>query len=37
MNKAILWDLGDTIMANVYQMCDNREEGAWATHGDVEI
>ena len=37
MNKAILWDLGDTIMASVYQMCDNREEGAWATHRDVEI
>ena len=37
MNKAILWHLGGTIMANLYQMCDTREEGVWATHRDVDI
>ena len=30
MNKAILWDMGYTIMANMDQMCDTREEGVWA-------
>ena len=37
MNKAILWDMGCTIMANMDQMCDTREEGVWATHRDVDI
>ena len=37
MNKAIIWDLGGKIMANVYQMRDIRAEGAWATHRDVDI
>ena len=37
MNKAILWDTGGTIMANMDQMCDTREEGVYATHSDVDI
>ena len=37
MNKAIIWDMGGTIMANMDQMFDTREEGVWATHRDVDI
>ena len=37
MNKAILWDMGYTIMANMDQMCDTKEAGVWATHRDVDI
>ena len=37
MNKAIIWDLGGIIMANVYQMCDTRAEDAWATYRDLDI
>ena len=37
MNKAILRDIGGTIMANMDQMCDTREEIVWATHRNVDI
>ena len=37
MNKAILRDIGGTIMANMDQMFDTREKGVWATHRDVDI
>ena len=37
MNKTILWDMCGTIMANMDQVCDTREESLWATQRNVDI